>query len=89
MKSCQQKEPLIPHDILSGPWEQVGIDIFQYGSHDCLLVADYFSNFPLVSIFNKQMVAHMVDILRTVSTNHGILAGAFTDQGRKFTSAEF
>ena len=32
MKASQQKEPLIPHDVPSGPWEKVGIDIFQYGS---------------------------------------------------------
>ena len=47
-RPSQQKEPLIPYDVLSGPWKKVGINIFQHRSSDYLLVADYLSNFPLV-----------------------------------------
>ena len=60
----QQKEPLILHDIVSDPWEKGGIDIFQHRSWDFLLLADYFSNLPLVRLLNNQMTAHMVNILQ-------------------------
>ena len=83
-RPSQQKEPLIPHDIWSGPWEKVGIDIFQHRSLDYLLVADYFSNFPLVRLLNNQRAPHMENILKMMFFNHGILAQVFTEQGRQF-----
>ena len=75
-KPSQQKKPLIPHDVLSGPWEaweKVCIDICQYGSHDYVLVADYFSNFPLNTVLNNQMAAHVINILKTMFSEHGVL----------------
>ena len=89
MKPSQQKEPLIPHDVLHGPWEKVGIDIFQYRSHDYMLIEDYFRNFPLVRVLNNQMATHVIDILKMMFSQHGIPAWVFIDQGRQFTSAEF
>ena len=89
VKPSQQKEPLVPHPISHGPWEKVKIDIFQYGSCDYLLMADYFSNFLLIRALNNQTAAHVINILKTISSEHGILACVFTEQGRHFTSAEF
>ena len=54
-----------------------------------LLVADYFSNFPLVRLLNNQMAAHMVSILKMMFSKHIIPAWVFTDQERQFTLAEF
>ena len=79
----QQKEPLIPHDILSGLCEKVGISIFQFGSHDYLLVAEYFSNFSLIRVL------HSTNILKIMFSKHGIATCVFTDQGGQFTSPEF
>ena len=49
-KPAQQKEPLIPHDVTSMPWVKLGIDIFEHRSHHYLLVADYFSKFPMLKL---------------------------------------
>ena len=84
----QQKEPLIPHDVLSGSWEKVGIDLVQHKSHDYLLVADFLSNVPLVRKLDNQTTAHVVSLLKTNFPDHGIPAYMFTDQGRQFMSAE-
>ena len=81
MKPSQQKEPLIQHDVPSVPWEKTGIDIFHYGSHEYLLVADYFSNFPLIRFLNNPMAAHVINILKMMFSEHGIPACVFTDQG--------
>ena len=89
MKPCQQKELLIPHDVMSGPWEKVEIDIFQYGSCYYLQMVDYFSNFPLITLLNNQMVALVINTLKTMFSEHGIQACVLTNQGRLFASDEF
>lgn len=38
-----QKEPLIPHEIPSRPFEKLASDIFEYGGKSYLAVADYYS----------------------------------------------
>ena len=47
-KPAQQKEPLMPHDVPSMPWVKLGIDLFEHRSYHYLLVADYFSKFPIL-----------------------------------------
>lgn len=42
-KPAQQKEPLVPHDLLSLPWFKLGVDIFEHRFHHSLLAADFFS----------------------------------------------
>ena len=79
----------MPHDVPSGPWEKVSIDLFQHKSHDYLLVAHYFSNFPLVRKLNTQTAAHVMSLLKTIFSEHGIPTYVFTDLGGQFTSAEF
>ena len=84
MKPSQQKDPVNPHDVLSGPWEKAGINIFQYGSCKYLLVEDYFSNFPLIRVLNNPMATHTINILKTMFSEHGVPAHVFMDQGRQF-----
>ena len=88
-RSSHQKEPLILHDVLNGPWEKVGIDSFQHRSQDYLLEVDNFGASLLVRFLNNRMATHMVNILKIMFSEHGILARVFTDQGRQFASAEF
>lgn len=77
------------HDVPSGPWEKVGIDLFEYKSRDYLLVADYYSNFPLVRMLTSKRADHIISLLKIMFSEHGIPAQVFTDQGTQFTSAEF
>ena len=50
----QQKEPVMPHDVPTDPWEKAGICIFKHKHHNYLLVADYVSKFPLVRKLSNQ-----------------------------------
>ena len=61
-KPAQQKEPLIPHDVLSLPWFKLGVEIFEHRSHHYLLVADYFSKFPVVRKLINQTSGHVISL---------------------------
>ncbi|XP_047502945.1 uncharacterized protein K02A2.6-like [Penaeus chinensis] len=42
------KETLIPHELPIRPWQNVGTDLFHYGENDYLIIADYYSKFPVI-----------------------------------------
>ena len=65
-KPAQQKEPLVPHDAPSLPWFKLRVDIFGHRSHHYLLVADYFSKFPVVKKLTNQTVGHELSLLKTI-----------------------
>ena len=44
----QQCETLMPHEVPQGPWEKLGVDFFEFHSTTYLLIADYYSSFPVV-----------------------------------------
>ena len=44
----QQRETLLPHEVPQGPWEKLGIDFFEFESTTYLLIADYYSRFPVI-----------------------------------------
>lgn len=88
-KPAQQKEPLVPHDVPSLPWFKLGVDIFEYRSHHYLLVANYFSKFPVVKKLTNQTAGHVISLLKTIFAEYGIPATVYTDQGTQFVSQEF
>ena len=45
-RAYQQKEPMIPHEIPTKSWQNVGSDLFKFKNNDFLVVVNYFSNFP-------------------------------------------
>ena len=44
-ETCHQKESLIPHEVPSRPWKQVGVDLFELNKKQYLITVDYYSNF--------------------------------------------
>ena len=46
--STNHKEPMIPHEIPSRPWEKLGVDYFTLFNQDYLIIVDYFSKYPKV-----------------------------------------
>lgn len=40
-----QKETLMPHEILDRPWKKVGTDLFELDKKHYLITVDYLSNF--------------------------------------------
>ena len=84
-----QKEPMIPHDVPAAPWEKLGIDFFEWNGNQYLLVADYFSKFPIVRAMSSTSTAKTVSVLKTIFAEYGIPCEVFTDQGPQFVSQEF
>ena len=71
-KRAQQKEPLMPHPVPSRPWQKVGVDIFTWNKRDYLLVVDYFSRFPEVSLLVDKTAQSVVTELKSLFSRHGI-----------------
>ena len=87
-KPAQQKEPLLLHDVSSLLWFKVAVDIFDYPSHHYLLVADYFSKFPVLKKLVNLTASHVISVLKTIFAEYGIPVTMFTDQGTQFMSEE-
>ena len=45
-RSRPAREPLQPHEIPDGPWQKLGMDIFDLQGKCYILICDYFSKFP-------------------------------------------
>ena len=79
----------MPHDVPSIPWVKLGIDLLEHRSHHYLLVADYFSKFPIVKKLSNQTSGHVIGLLKTIFAEYGIPTIVYTDQGTQFASEEF
>ena len=44
-EASNQKETLMPHEVPSRPWEQIGVDLFELDRKEYMVTVDYFSNF--------------------------------------------
>ena len=57
----QQKEPTIPVEVPSRPWQKLGMDLFFQGSHWYVIIADYYSKYPwikkLEAISSKEVIS--------------------------------
>ena len=49
-----QKEPLMPHEAPSLPWEKVGVDLFSIDGKNYMVTVDYYSNFWELDRLNNQ-----------------------------------
>ena len=47
-KHAQPHEPLLQHEIPTRPWQVLGTDLFHFEGDMYLIIADYFSKFPLI-----------------------------------------
>ena len=88
-KPAQEKEPLVLHDVPSLPWFKLGVDIFEYRSQHYLLVADFFSKFPVVKKLTNQTAGHVISLLKTIFSKYGVPVTVYTNQGAQFVSQEF
>ena len=86
----QQKEPAIPMDVPSRPWQQIGVDLF---FHDSLwyiiIVADYYQKYPwifqLVAIASKDVIS----AIKFCFSGFSIPEEIRSDNGPQFTASEY
>ena len=65
-RNKQPNEPLIPHPIPDRPWKKVGVDIFTLYGKVYLIVVDYYSKYPKVSLLKGKTAFSVIDHLKEV-----------------------
>ena len=68
----QRMEPLKPTELPKYPWNQVGMDLFQWESRMYLLVVDYFSRYIEIAKLNNESAAEVIRHTKSIFARHGI-----------------
>ena len=63
---------MIPHDVPKRPWSKLGTDLFAFGGHDYIVVVDYFSKFPEVSLLRDKTAEGIIVALKSIFARHGV-----------------
>ena len=85
----QCREPLIPHDVPSRPWEKVAIDLFTLNTKDYMVTVDYYSDFWEIDELQKTDTGTIIKRLKAHFARHGIPSTIYSDNARNLVSAEF
>ena len=86
----QPKETLQSHDIPSRAWEVVGTDLFNCNNHEYLIIADYYSKFPIIRKMNGLKTSNMViSTMKRMFSEHGIPSRVVSDNGPQYSSEAF
>ncbi|XP_032230859.1 uncharacterized protein K02A2.6-like [Nematostella vectensis] len=83
------KEPLTPHDVPSKPWHTLGSDLFFWNNAWYLLVADYYSKFPLVRKLNDVRSETVIKHMKSIFEENGIPEKLITGHDTQYTSSIF
>ena len=67
----QPKEPLMPVETPSRPWEKIGVDLFSFDNKDFLIKVDYFSNYWEIPKLNNTLVSTVVLKLKSHLARNG------------------
>ena len=85
----QPKERLLQYNLPSFPWQGLSSDLFDYNGCQYLLVADYFSKFPVFRKLSTTTSSAIIHHLRSILAEHGIPEELVTDNGPQYSSHEF
>ena len=82
---AQQHETLLPHEIPSRPWEVVGADMVFFNDADWLIIADYYSKFPIVRKMPKPWLSSsVVSLTKEIFSETGVPSRVVSDNGPHF-----
>jgi len=86
----QTAQPLIQHDVPSGPWQVIGSDIFTFAGHEYVIVADYYTKFPIIRKLTTYATSQsVINTLKEIFSEHGIPEKLITDNGPQYASYQF
>ena len=88
-RCSQQQEGLLQYEVPAGPWKRLGIDYFKWNQQRYLLIADYYSRFPIIRSVSTMSAAHLVTVLKTIFSEYGFPEELVSDQGTQFTSEQY
>ena len=71
-RGAQQKEPMIPHELPTKPWEICATNLFQLDRETYIVIEDYFSKFFEVKKINSSSSKTVINVLKEMYSRHGI-----------------
>ena len=88
-RGTQQKEPMLPHEIPTKPWEICATDLFELDKDTYIVIADYFSKFFEVKKISSSSSKTVINILKENFSRYGIPVILKSDNGPAYSSSEF
>jgi hypothetical protein len=88
-RSSQQKEPLISSEVPEYPFQIAGCDLFSIGETNYLVMADYYSRYPIVHELSNMKSSTVISHMKDIMSQWGICEKIMTDGGPCFVSQEF
>ena len=89
MKPRNTQEPLKQHNDGDGPWQKIGLDLFEIAGKHYLIVVDYYSNFIEIDLLTTLTSARTITLLKKHFARYGIPRVIVSDGGPQFASQEF
>ena len=83
------KETMIPHPVPPRAWHTLGTDLFYWNTGHYLIVADYFSKFPIIRKLNDLSSSTVIMHLKGIFEEHGIPEKVISDNGTQYSSTAF
>lgn len=80
------KETLLPTEFPDRPWAMVGADLFEWNSHQYLVVVDYFSRFMEIAKLTSTTATAVAEHFKSIFARHGIPSEVRTDNGPQFSA---
>ena len=75
----QPKEELQPHSVPSFPWQKLGYDLYNYHGAPYLLVAEYYSKYPILRKLNSTLSTAIINHLKSIFAEYEIPESLVTD----------
>jgi hypothetical protein len=83
-RNKQTKEPLLPHQIPSRPWEKLASDLFEIDGVSYVFLVDYFSKFVEYTQLKDTLSATVISWMKEQFERHGIPEVLFSDNGPQY-----
>ena len=88
-KASQTVQPMLPHDIPDGPWQEIAADYFTLKGKDYLLIVDTFSKYPFIFKTHSKTTDSIINCLQDLFSQFGMPKHFFLDNGPPFSSDPF
>ena len=86
---AQKTELRIPSTFPELPWQNVGMDLFEWQKFVYLVIVDYYSRFIEIAQLDKTTAEAVIQSCKNIFSRHGIPKEVVTNNGSQFDSNAF
>ncbi|XP_044166856.1 uncharacterized protein K02A2.6-like [Acropora millepora] len=86
---AQPKLPIMQPDLPTRPWEKLGTDIFEFNANKYLMIVDYYSRFPVITLLSDRTSNTVCNHFMSVLAEYGLPATIIADFGSQYISERF